>query len=229
MGEFIQISTSRQQCIGAYLAQAQGAPRGGIVVVQEIFGVNAWVRSVVERFAAAGYTAIAPAFFDHVESGVELGYGKDGFTRGRTLVGEIGFERAIEDVASAAQAIVSAGRTGVVGYCWGGTIALLAATRLGLPAISYYGARNVQVLDETLGAPVQFHFGARDESIPPAAVQRHRDHYAAAIGAGEVEIYTYPDAGHAFDRDVDTGHFDAPSSALARERTLAFFAKHLAA
>jgi carboxymethylenebutenolidase len=229
MGDFIQISTSGTQCIGAYLAQPQGTPHGGIVVVQEIFGVNAWVRSAVERFAAAGYTAIAPAFFDHVETGVELGYGAEGFGRGRDLVGEIGFDRAIEDVASAAQAIVSSGKIGVVGYCWGGTIALLAATRLGLPAVSYYGARNVQVLDEPLGAPVQFHFGERDDSIPAAAVQRHRDHYAGAIAAGEVEIYTYPGAGHAFDRDVDTGHFEGASSASARERTLAFFARHLAA
>jgi carboxymethylenebutenolidase len=229
MGEFIQLSTSRQQCIGAYLAKAQGRPRGGIVVVQEIFGVNAWVRGVVDRFAAAGYTTIAPAFFDHVETGVELGYGADGSARGRALVGEIGFERAVEDVASAAQAIVSAGKIGVVGYCWGGTIALLAATRLGLPAVSYYGARNVQVLDEPLGAPVQFHFGGRDDSIPPPAVQRHRDQYSAAIAAGEVEIHVYPDAGHAFDRDVDTGHFDATGSAVSRERTYAFLAKHLAA
>jgi len=229
MGEFINLSTTRTQCIGAYRALPAGTPHGGIVVVQEIFGVNAWVRGVVDRFAAAGYSAIAPAFFDHVETGVELGYGADGFARGRTLVGEIGFDRAVEDVASAAQAIVSAGKTGVVGYCWGGTVALLASTRLGLPAVSYYGARNVQVLDEALGAPVQFHFGGRDDSIPPAAVQRHRDHYTAAIAAGEVELYVYPDAGHAFDRDVDTGHFDAASSAVARERTLAFFSRHLAA
>ena len=226
MGTHIQVATSGTQCIGAYVAQPPGRPRGGIVVVQEIFGVNAWVRGVADRFAAHGYSAIAPAFFDHVESGVELDYGKAGFERGRSLVAEISFERAIEDVAAAAQSIASSGRIGVVGYCWGGTIALLSAIRLGLPAVSYYGARNVQVLDQPLAAPVQFHFGERDESIPTAAVARHRERYADEIAAGTVDVYSYADAGHAFDRDVDTGHFAAAASAAARARTLAFLDRH---
>ncbi|MGH8121280.1 MAG: dienelactone hydrolase family protein [Rudaea sp.] len=226
MGDFIQLGTSRTQCIGAYLARPQGQTRGGIVVVQEIFGVNAWVRSVVDRFAAHGYTTIAPAFFDHVESGVELGYDEANLVRARALVGEISFERALEDVASAAQSIASAGKVGVVGYCWGGTIALLSAIRLGLPAVSYYGGRNVQILDQPLAAPVQFHFGEQDGSIPAAAVQRHRDSYAAQIEAGTVEIYTYA-GGHAFDRNVDPTHYAAASAKLARERTLAFFDSRL--
>ncbi len=226
MGEFIQLGTSRTQCIGAYLARPQGQTHGGIVVVQEVFGVNAWVRSVVDRFAAHGYTAIAPAFFDHVESGVELGYDEANLVRARALVSEVGFDLAVEDVASAAQAIASAGKIGVVGYCWGGTIALLSAIRLGLPAVSYYGGRNVQILDQPLKAPVQFHFGEQDSSIPAAAVQRHRDTYAEAIGTRNVEIYTYP-TGHAFDRDVDPSHYDQASAKLARERTLTFFDAHL--
>ncbi|HET7064078.1 MAG TPA: dienelactone hydrolase family protein [Rudaea sp.] len=208
------------QCIGAYLAKADGVPRGGIVVVQEIFGVNAHVRAVADNFAALGYMAIAPAFFDHVETGVELGYDDDGFKRGRALVGQINFERAIEDVASAAESIKSAGRIGVVGYCWGGTVALLAATRLALPAVSYYGARNVAFLGEKPRAPVQFHFGERDSSIPPEAVQKHREAYP------DMEVFTYP-TGHAFNRDVDPSHYDAPSARLALDRTLGFFGAHL--
>ena len=222
MGQQINLNTSGMQCIGAYLAKPAGAPNGGIVVVQEIFGVNAHVRAVVDGFAAAGYTAIAPAFFDHVETGVELGYDDDAFKRGRALVGQIGFDRAIEDVASAAESIKSAGRIGVVGYCWGGTVALLAATRLALPAVSYYGARNVAFLGETPRAPVQFHFGERDTSIPPEAVQKHREAYP------DMEVFTYP-AGHAFNRDVDPGHYDPPSARLALDRTLAFFGRHLRA
>jgi len=210
------------QCIGAWLAKPAGASRGGIVVVQEIFGVNAHVRSVADGFAALGYTAIAPAFFDHVETGVELGYGDDGFKRGRALVGQISFDRAIEDVASAAESIKAAGRIGVVGYCWGGTVALLAATRLALPAVSYYGARNVAFLDEKPRAPVQFHFGENDASIPSEAVQRHREAYP------DMEIFTYR-AGHAFNRDVDPGHYDESSARLALDRTLAFFSEHLRA
>lgn len=222
MGERINLNTSGMQCIGAYLSKPEGKPKGGIVVVQEIFGVNEHIRNVVDRFATNGYTAIAPAFFDHVESNVELGYDQTGFTRGRALVAETSFERALEDVASAAESIGSAGRIGVVGYCWGGTVALLAATRLGLPAVSYYGGRNVQFLDEQLRAPVQFHFGGNDAGIPPEAVQKHRDAYP------EMDVFVYP-AGHAFNRDVDPAHYDAESATRANERTLAFFARHLAA
>ena len=220
MGEQIRLNTAGMQCIGAYLAKPDGKPKGGLVVVQEIFGVNAHIRAVADGFAAAGYVAIAPAFFDHIEADVELEYDPASFARGKQLVNDVGIERALEDVASAAESIKSAGKIGVVGYCWGGTIALLAATRLGLPAVSYYGARNVSFLGEKLQAPVQFHFGERDTSIPPGAVQRHRETYP------QMEVYTYP-AGHAFNRDIDGTHYDAPSAQLARKRTLAFFAKHI--
>ena len=222
MGETINLNTAGMQCIGAYLAKPAGGPNGGIVVVQEIFGVNAHIRAVVDGFAREGYAAIAPAFFDHVESGVELAYDDDSFKRGRALVGEISFDRAIEDVASAAETIKSSGKIGVVGYCWGGTVALLAATRLGLPAVSYYGARNVAFLGEKPRAPVMFHFGEHDSSIPAEAVQKHREAYP------DLDIYTYP-TGHAFNRDVDDSHYDAPSARLARERTLAFFQRNLRA
>lgn len=221
MGQHIRLNTTRMQCIGAYLAKAEGTPKGGLVVVQEIFGVNAHMRDVVDRYAALGYTAIAPAFFDHVESDVELGYDEAGFARGRQLVGEIGFDLALDDVASAAEAISSAGRIGCVGYCWGGTVALLAAIRLGMPAVSYYGARNTAFLGSAPKAPVQFHFGERDASIPPEAVARHRE------ALPDAEVYTYP-AGHAFNRDVDPKAYDAASAKLALERTLSFFDRHLA-
>jgi carboxymethylenebutenolidase len=220
VGQQIQLNTSRMQCIGAYLARATGTPKGGLVVVQEIFGVNAHMRGVVDRFADAGYTAIAPAFFDHVESGIELDYGDAGFQRGRTLVGEVGIDLAVEDVASAAEAIASAGRIGCVGYCWGGTVALLAATRLGMPAVSYYGARNVQFIAEKPKAPLMFHFGERDGSIPPEAIAEQREAWP------EAEIHVYP-TGHAFNREVDPRAYDAASANLALERTLAFFDKHL--
>lgn len=222
MGKQIQISTSRMHCIGAYLAEAQGTPKGGLVVVQEIFGINAHMRSVVDRFATYGYTAIAPAFFDHLESGVELGYDEAGYAHGRALVQQLSFDVVMDDVASAAETIASAGKIGCVGYCWGGTVALLAATRLGLPAVSYYGARNTQFLGETPRAPLQFHFGERDASIPPQAVERHRTELPDAA------VFTYP-AGHAFDREVDAKAYDAASARLALERTLTFFDHALAA
>ncbi len=221
MGQTIQINTSRMQCIGAYLAKPAQPSRGGIVVVQEIFGVTPWVRAVADRFAQAGYTAIAPAFFDHVERDVELPYDEQGMQQGRALVGEIGLDLAVEDVASAAESIASAGRIGCVGYCWGGTVALLATTRLAMPAVSYYGSRNVGFLGEPARAPLMFHFGARDASIPPAAIEQHRQHWPHA------DLFVYASAGHAFDRDADH-HYDADAASLARKRTLEFFDRHLA-
>lgn len=220
MGHAINLNTNRLHCIGAYLAQPAGTPRGGVVVVQEIFGVNAHMRAVADRFAEAGYTAIAPCFFDHLETGVELGYDEAGFARGRALVAELGLEQAVDDVASAAESIASAGRIGVVGFCWGGTVALRAAQRLGLPAVSYYGARNAAFLDQPPKAPVMFHFGENDPSIPPQTVQQHREKLP------QMAVHSYP-AGHAFNRDVDPHAYDAPSAELAWQRTLAFFAREL--
>jgi carboxymethylenebutenolidase len=220
MGQHINIPTTRTQCIGGYLAQPQGKPKGGLVVIQEIFGVTAHIRHVADRFAEHGYTAIAPAFFDHLESGVELGYDQVGANKGKRLVAELGLERALEDVASAAESIASAGKIGTVGYCWGGTVALLAALRLGLPSVSYYGARNLPFLHETPQAPVMFHFGEKDHSITPEMVAKHRE------ALPQMEVFTYP-ADHAFNRD-GSAPYDEASAKLALERTLAFFEKHLA-
>lgn len=221
MSQFISISTPGMHCIGAYRADPAGTPRGGIVVVQEIFGVNAHIRRIVDGYADAGYVAIAPALFDYVENGVELDYDETGVARGRALAGEVGFDRAMESIASAAQAIVSAGRIGVVGYCWGGTAAFLGATRLGLPAVVYYGGRSVPFLHETARAPLLFHFGERDPIIPPADVALHRKRQPQA------EFHIYP-AGHGFNCDV-RADYDPASAALARERSLAFFARELGA
>ena len=220
MGQQINLPTTRTQCIGAYLAQPQGKPKGGIVVIQEIFGVNAHMRSVADRFAELGYTAIAPAFFDHLETGVELGYDRVGYARGKQLVNELGLDRALEDVASAAEAISSSGKIGTVGYCWGGTVALLAALRLGLPSVSYYGARNLPFLHEVPKAPVMFHFGEKDQHITPEMVATHRELLP------QMDVFTYP-ADHAFNRDGSAPYHEA-SAKLALQRTLAFFNRHLA-
>lgn len=219
MGQHINLPTTRTQCIGAYLAQPEGQPKGGIVVIQEIFGVNEHIRRVADRFAEYGYTAIAPAFFDHLETGVELGYDEAGYARGKQLTSELGLDRAVEDVASAAEAIASAGRIGTVGYCWGGTVALLSALRLGLPSVSYYGARNLPFLHEVPKAPVMFHFGEKDQHITPEMVAKHRE------ALPQMDVYTYP-ADHGFNRDVGP-QYDEASAKLAMQRTLAFFDKYL--
>jgi carboxymethylenebutenolidase len=221
MGERIKLNTAGMHCIGAYLAKPAGKPKGGVVVVQEIFGVNAHIRSVADVYAAHGYTSIAPAFFDYVESDVELAYDKAGIDKGRDLAMEVGLDRAVEAVASAAESIRSSGKVGVVGYCWGGTVALRAAQVLSLPASSYYGARNVQYVSEPLRAPAIFHFGADDPSIPPEAIAKQRAAWPDA------PVYVYEHCGHAFNRDADPHAYNAAAAKLALERTLALFAKNL--
>ena len=231
MGQWIPLDTPAGR-IAAWLAEPAGAARGGLVVVQEIFGANAHIRAVAEGYAADGYVVLAPAFFDPVEPGVELGYDQAGTARGRELVAQLGLDAALQIVAAAAAWLQArlAGRgeptaVGTVGYCWGGTVALLSALRLGLPSVSYYGARNLPFLEDPQlvarpRAPVMFHFGQDDPLIPDAAVQAHRQ---ALPG---MEVFTYP-AGHAFNREVDADAYHAPSAALARQRSLAFFAGHL--
>jgi len=207
--------------IAGWRADPVEAPRGALVVVQEIFGVNAHMRSVVDGYAAAGYVALAPAFFDPVQRGVELGYGDADVAKARGLVDALGFDKAVTIVDAAAQLLRGEGlKVGAVGFCWGGSIALLANLRLGLPAVSYYGARNVRFLDEPLRAPMQFHFGDSDSSIPAKDIALHREKMPDA------EVHVYP-AGHAFNRDIDPKHYDADSARLAHRRTLEFFAQSL--
>ncbi len=222
MGQRINLNTAGTHCIGAYLAKPAGKPKGGIVVVQEIFGVTPHIRDVADRFAKAGYAAVAPAFFDFVENDVELAYDRPGIDKGKDLAMEVGLDRAVEAVASAKQSIESSGKVGVVGYCWGGTVALLSARRLGLPAVSYYGARNVAYLDQPLQAPVIFHFGANDRSITAEAVEKHRKAWPGA------PVYVYEHCGHAFNRDVDKSAYNEAAAKLAWQRTLEFFDKELA-
>ena len=219
MGQTIPLGQPPKQ-ISAYLAQPEGTPKGGVVVIQEIFGVNAHIRDVVDRFAAAGYTAIAPALFDHAEPGVELDYTAEGIKQGQEYVGKVGFDLPIEDVRLAAEAIAPAGKIGTVGYCWGGTIAYLAAIRLGLPSVSYYGGRNTQFVDQQAKAPLMFHYGARDQHISA------EDRAKVQAANPDAPVYVY-DADHGFNCDRRDS-YDEASAKLAMERTLAFFDKYLA-
>jgi carboxymethylenebutenolidase len=193
-----------------------------VVVLQEIFGVNAHIRAVADRLAAAGYVALAPSLYDPVEPAVELEYSEQDTQRGVELRNRLGFDRAIDIVGAAAEELQAEGlRTGVIGFCWGGSVAFLANTRLGLPSVTYYGARSVPFLDESARAPMLFHFGALDASIPPADVELHRAKQPHA------RVHVYDGAGHAFNRDVDNTHYHAPSASLAWQRTLDFLAENL--
>lgn len=223
MGRWTSLDTPHGQITAWHAAPAIPA-RGGLIVIQEIFGANEHIREVVEDFAAQGFDVLAPAFFDLIEKNPQLPYDQTGVRQGLALVEKIGVDKAVDIVAAAAAALTGycspGARIGSVGYCWGGTIALMAATRLGLPSVSYYGARNIQFLHETPKAAVMFHFGKQDKSIPPETVQAHREKLP------EMELFTYP-ADHAFNRNAGPSY--APECArLARERTLRFFAEQLA-
>lgn len=223
MGRTLILDTSRpHESMDAYLAEPEGAPKGGVVVIQEIFGVNAHIRSVADRFADEGYVAIAPALFDPVEKGVETGYDQEGMTKGVKMVAELGLLRPQQDVAIAAKWLADTYKVkvGTVGYCWGGTVAMLAALRLGLPSSSYYGSRDVPFLTEPAKANVIFHFGERDQSIPREMVKKHRELKP------EMDTWVYP-ADHGFNCDARAS-YDEPSATIAWDRTLAFFARELA-
>ena len=215
MGHWVSLQTPAG-AISAWRADPPAASRGMLVVVQEIFGVNAHIRGVVDRFAGHGFTALAPAMFDHIEHHVELGYDEAGIDRGRQMVEQLGFDRAVEDVRAAQRLLQHEGNVGVVGYCWGGTVAYLSWARLRLPAVSYYGARTVPFLaHERSNAPLMLHFGEEDASIPPEAIAAHRD------ALPDAKFHLWP-AGHGFNCE-QRADYNATAATQALQRTLAFF------
>lgn len=219
MGEWMPLTTAAGPVRG-WLAQPQHLSRGAVIVIQEIFGVNAHIRRVVDRFAQAGFTAMAPALFDTLQPDVELGYDDAGIAQGRELTAELGFERALQIVSASAQWLRESGhRVSAVGFCWGGTVAMLANTRLGLPSVTYYGGRSVPFLAEPARAAMMFHFGDTDPLIPPEDVQKHRAHHPDAI------LHIYP-AGHGFNCD-ERRDYAPHSAALAWDRTTVFLTEHL--
>lgn len=218
MGHPVSIETARGR-IGGWRADPPIPPKCGIIVVQEIFGVNQHIRQVVDRFAAHGFIALAPALFDHVAPAIELDYDTAGIERGRALAAQVGFDSAISDVAAVARSLSDTVRVGVVGYCWGGTVAFLANTRLNLPAVSYYGGRTVPFLHERLSAPMLFLFGDRDPIISAEDVAAHR----AAHPEASFHVYA---AGHGFNCD-QRADFNQEAADDALARTLRFFEQNL--
>ena len=222
MGENIRLTASDGFVCDAYVARPAGVPKGGIVVVQEIFGVNPHIRSVADRYAAEGYLAVAPALFDRAEPGFESGYQPEDMPRAYAMIGKVSSGPALLDIAAAIAFAAEAGKVGVVGFCWGGTLAWTAAAKLpGLSAaVGYYGGNILDLTDLQPQCPVMLHFGALDDHIPVDKVR------AFAAARPELPIFIY-DAGHGFNCDA-RGSYDATSAKLAQERTSAHFAKHLA-
>ena len=217
MAEFNTLMARDGHEFQAYLAAPPERARGAIVVIQEIFGVNSHIRSVAEGFAAEGYLAIAPSLFDRVRRGIELGYDDKSVQEGFGYVKQLKHEEILKDLAAAIAVVRHAGRVGVVGYCWGGTMAYVAACELPVScAVAYYGGSIVKYLEKKPKRPVMYHFGEQDQHISPQDI--------AKITAAHPEgIYHLYPAGHGFNCD-QRGSYEPQSAALARQRTLQFFA-----
>lgn len=215
MGQTVTIAAADGHELPAYVCAPAGTPRAGIVVLQEIFGLNAHIRSVVDAYAGLGFHAVAPPLFDRVRRGVELGY--DTLEPGRALVAKLDPAQTMLDIAAAVAHAAQAGKVFVVGYCWGGTLAYRAACELPVAAAAcYYGRQIVDYLDRTPRCPVIYHYGERDPHITADNVARVR----AARPEGIFHIY--PDAGHGFNCDA-RDDYRPDAAALALRRTLSLF------
>jgi len=224
-GRFININALDGHTLQGYLAAPAGSPKGGLLVLQEIFGVTAHMRHVTDGFAARGYLALAPALFDRLKRGTELPYNR--IDDARALMQQLALDDVTSDLAGSVTALrgqLPAGaKVGAVGYCWGGAIADLAACRTFVDAaVSYYGRANVGWLDEKPRCPILYHFGGKDPLIPPEIIRQ------ITAGRPGAPAHVYSEAGHGFSCD-ERPEFHPASHELALERTLAFFGQHLAA
>jgi carboxymethylenebutenolidase len=223
MDSNIRLTAADGHQLGAYIAESTGPAHAAVVVVQEIFGLNGHIRSIADNYASQGFWAIAPALFDRIERNLELDYNPTDASRGMQIANQIGVENALKDLDAAishAGSSLRGKKVGIVGYCFGGTLAWLAATRLNPhAAVSYYGGRIAQYAAEVPRCPVMLHFGSKDKHIPASEIEKIQQAHP------ELPVFLY-DAGHGFNCDQRKDH--APQAAsLARQRTLEFFRKHL--
>lgn len=226
MGQVVELKAADGFVFPAYVAQPAGKPRGAVVVLQEIFGVNAHIRAVADGYAGAGYLAVAPATFHRVKPGVDLGYSPDDMTAGmalKTAVEALPAPGVLQDIQATINHASSAGKVGVVGFCWGGLLTWRTACLLNgvSAAVPYYGGGVTTPAEVARSprCPVQTHFGEKDHWIPLDSVAVFKKAHP------EVEVHIYA-ANHGFNCD-HRGAYDATAAALARERTLAFLAKHV--
>jgi carboxymethylenebutenolidase len=223
LGKQFSLVASDSFKLGAYRADPSGTPKGGVVVVQEIFGVNHHIRAVCDRIAAQGYAAIAPAIFDRQHPNFESGYSPDEIANARKYVANPDWGGMMRDLQAAIDEAKHSGPAAIVGFCLGGTLAFLAAGKLnGLSAaIGWYGGQIAKNVDEKPKVPTQLHFGETDASIPMSDVELIKQKRG-----GDCEIYLYPGAGHGFNCE-ERGSYDEAAAKLARERSIAFLNKHL--
>jgi carboxymethylenebutenolidase len=218
MGQMVTITATDGHTLSAYLAEPKGKPRGGIVVVQEIFGVTRHIRAVADQYAAAGYMAIAPALFDRIEPNIDVPY--TDMQKGFGYMQKLKNDEVLLDLEAGLDKIAGVGKVGSVGYCWGGAMSYLASTRLPLAAaVVYYGGGVNRYLGDKPLCPVMFHFGERDAHIPASVVAEVRKELPDA------QVYVYA-ADHGFNC-TDRASFEPASAKLALERTIEFFHQYV--
>jgi carboxymethylenebutenolidase len=229
MSDWIKLKAEDGHELSAYVARPTGEAIGALVLVQEIYGINAHIRGVADGYARDGFLVVAPAIFDRFGPGIELKYEGEDQKRAGELYQKLNPEVTLLDVAAAYGAAQESGKSvGVIGFCYGGLMSWLAATRgekLKMrPAccVGYYAGGVGKFAKEEPSCPVMLHFGANDTHIGADQVE------AVRAAHPEVEIFIYEGAGHAFNRDVDAAHYDAAAAKLARERSLAFLKSHIA-
>ena len=217
MSKTMTLTAADRHALSAYVAEPSGKARGGVVVVQEIFGINSHIRSVADGYAADGYLTIAPALFDRVQPGYETGYKPEDVQKGIEMMQKLKLDQTLADITAAAEYASSAGKVGMVGYCWGGTMTWVAAARVpGIAAAApHYGGGIASFASEQPKAKVLLHFGEQDQNPSPEQARQ------VIAAHPDVEAHFYP-AGHGFNCD-QRGSYHAPSAKLARERTVAFF------
>ena len=222
MGEKRTIEAADGTKIGAWQARPGGMIKAGLVVIQEIFGVNNHIRNVTDRFAADGYLALAPAMFDRLKPDVELAYTQDDIGKGRELAMALKPAQVLADVNGAIKELRAQGcaKVGIVGFCFGGTVAWRAAAVANVDAaVGYYGGGIHGARDLKPRVPTALHFGDKDAHIPMDQVHEVADLHP------EVEVHVYA-ADHGFHCD-ERASYDPAAAKQAYARTLEFFGKHL--
>jgi carboxymethylenebutenolidase len=223
MSEWVKVKSRDGFELDAYVSKPDGEPIGALVVIQEIFGVNKHIQSVVDGYAKDGFYVISPATFDRVEKGLQLDYTPDGWKKAMESMNKLDKEKAVEDIGATVEyARAATGKkVATLGFCLGGLLSWVSAAKLPIDAaVGYYAGGIGNYADLTPKVPVLLHFGSKDDHIPEEQVDK------VAKAHPEVQIFWY-DAGHAFNRDLDPASYDAASAKLARERSLEFLKKNL--
>jgi carboxymethylenebutenolidase len=222
MGTIIQITARDGHVLDAYLARPGNKPRGGIVIAQEMYGATSYLRETCDFYAAQGYLTIAPALYDRRQRNLVLEYTKENHDLAQTIYKNWNWEHALDDLDAGKNFVLEAGRVAIVGFCWGGTLAWLAACRRDYAAaIAYYGSMMPDFADENARCPVVAHIGNEDTTMPQDRIDLFRQ------AQSNIPIHLYPGAQHGFDNPSRTDRHHAEACQLARKLTLEFLARHV--